>query len=38
MDNFEFPGDDIQHLIIRYLDGGASDEEILQLQDWLTQS
>lgn len=38
MDKFEFLDDHIQHLIISYLEGGASDEEILQLQQWLAQA
>ena len=38
MDNFGFSENNIQHLIIRYLDGTASDKEILQLQDWLIAS
>lgn len=38
MDNFDFSEDNIQHLIIRYLDGQATDEELLCLQEWLAQS
>lgn len=36
MDTFEFSEDNIQHLIIRYLDGQATDEEILDLQKLLS--
>lgn len=38
MDNFEIPETEIQHLIIRNLEGSASDEEILSLQEWLSLS
>lgn len=38
MDKFEFLDDHIQHLIISYLEGSASDEEMVQLQQWLAQS
>ena len=38
MDNFEFTENNIELLIIRYLDGIASDEDTLKLQDWLEQS
>lgn len=38
MDKFEFLDDHIQHLIISYLEGSASDEEMVQLQHWLAQS
>lgn len=38
MDNFRFPDHDILHLIIAYLEGNASDEETLHLQQWLTCS
>lgn len=35
MDSFEFSEDNIQHLIVRCLNGEATDEEILHLQEWL---
>lgn len=38
MENMNNPEDDIQHLIIRYLDGLATDGEILSLQEWLSRS
>lgn len=38
MDNFRLLDEDIQHLFIAYLEGTASDEEILGLQQWLAQS
>lgn len=38
MDNFENTETEIQHLIIRYLDGSASENEILILQKWLEES
>lgn len=38
MENLNSPEDDIQHLIIRYLDGLATDDEILCLQEWLSRS
>lgn len=38
MDNFRLLDEHIQHLFIAYLEGIASDEEILGLQQWLAQS
>lgn len=38
MDNFRLLDEHIQHLFIAYLEGTASDEEILGLQQWLAQS
>lgn len=38
MNDNECTDTEIQLLIVRYLDGGASDEEILVLQDWLSRS
>lgn len=38
MDNCNFSEQDIQHLIITYLEGEASDREILLLQEWLGES
>lgn len=38
MDNFRLLDEDIQHLFIAYLEGTASDEELLGLQQWLAQS
>lgn len=38
MDDFEFPETDLQHLMIRYLEGSAGEEEIQALQEWLGAS
>ncbi len=38
MDNFKDIETSVQHLIIGYLEGSASDEELLALQRWLEES
>ncbi|MEG2227586.1 MAG: FecR domain-containing protein [Odoribacter sp.] len=38
MDNFDSTENNIQLLIVRYLDGIASEEEMLTLQEWMGQS
>jgi len=38
MDSFEQLDGEIQHLLIRYLEGNVKEEEIRTLQDWMAQS